>query len=59
MGTIYRVCFVDDVASFMFRGALDLFRQLKYIPGQAAAYGSLGMLNAASEHFDEAGSLLP
>ena len=54
MGTIYRVCFVDDVASFMFRGALDLFRQLKYIPGQAAAYGSLGMLNAASEHFDEA-----
>ncbi len=56
MGTIYRVCFVDDVASFMFRGALDLYRQLKFIPGQAAAYGSLGMLNTASEHFDEAES---
>jgi len=54
MGTIYRVCFVDDVASFMFRGALKIFQQIKYIPGQAVAYGYLGMLNAASEHFDEA-----
>ncbi len=54
MGTIYRVCFIDDVASFMFRGALKIYQQLKYTAGQAVVYGCLGMLNSVSEHFDEA-----
>ena len=54
MGTVYRVCFVEDVASFMFRGALKIFEQLHCPQGRAAAFGNLGMLNALTEHFDEA-----
>lgn len=54
MGTVYRVCFVEDVASFMFRSALKIFQRLNYPAGEAAAYGNLGMLNAASENFEEA-----
>lgn len=56
MGTVYRLCFIEDVASFMFRSALKIYQQLNYVPGQAAAYGNLGMLSSASEHFDEAQS---
>ena len=54
MGTIYRVCFVEDVASFMFRAALSLYQQLRFEIGQAVAYGNLGILNSLGEHFAEA-----
>ncbi|MBQ8464449.1 MAG: tetratricopeptide repeat protein [Alphaproteobacteria bacterium] len=54
LGTIYRICFVDDVAETLFHSALKIFKTLKYKEGIAKAYANLGVLMVGQERFDEA-----
>lgn len=53
-GTLYRVCFVEDVAQFMFEAARKIYRIIGCPAGEAEALANLGMLTTAQERFEEA-----
>ena len=54
LGTIYRVCFIDDVAETLFYSALKTFKMLKHNDGIAKTYANLGVLMTGQERFSEA-----
>lgn len=54
LGTVYRVCFVDDTADMMFRTAEEIFKSLKDKQGIALVTACRGQLAAGQEHFDAA-----
>lgn len=56
LATVYRVCFVDDVAETLFLSALKTFESLEYEEGIAKAHANLGVLMLGEERFDEAES---
>lgn len=58
LGTVYRICFVDDVSETLFLSALKTFRFLKYAEGIAQTQAHLGMLMTGQERFEEAESYL-
>ena len=58
LGTIYRICFIDDVAETLFLSALKTFKLLKYQNGIAKVYANLGMLMIGEERFNEAENYL-
>lgn len=53
-GTLYRICFVEDVAQFMLETAGKIFAMTGYKAGEAEAAANLGMLMTAQERFEEA-----
>ncbi len=54
LGTVYRVCFIDDTADMMFRTAEEIFKYLKDKQGIALVTACRGQLAAGQEHFDVA-----
>lgn len=56
-GTLYRICFVEDVANFMLETARKIFALTGYKAGEAEAAANLGMLMTAQERFEEAEAL--
>ena len=58
LGTLYRICFIDDTAEALLRSAIKLFKQIKYERGVAQGHANLGMLMISQERFEEAHSLL-
>ena len=56
LGTVYRFCFISDVAETLFLSALKTFSALKHEEGIAQAYANLGVLMLGEERFEEAES---
>ena len=56
LGTAYRISGIYDTADFMLRSALMLYKELKCFEKMAETYGTLGMLMAVQERFEEADS---
>ncbi len=54
MGTIYRICAVEDVSLFMFKTAQKIFNELNAKRKEAEVLGNLGMLMVLQSRFDEA-----
>ena len=54
MGTIYRVCAVEDVSQMMFNSAEKIFTALGADHQAAEVFGNLGMLMTMQNRFEEA-----
>ena len=54
LGTTYRISGIYDTADFMFRASQEIYAHIGSQKGEAEAFGTLGLLMAVQDRFDEA-----